>query len=156
LIVAHIELQAVGMFGNPSLVTRIAIGKGIGFLIGLTGFILLPYFWPEADWLLRWGILLWYTTLGAIIGVFGVFTYHPILKLPFPWWFRAPLLGAWMNFVLTFFAYDAMDAMMVSMFGEGGVISSPFWFTAEGAMVGLIIGYFATRFGGEGKDTVGK
>ena len=72
------------MFGNPSLITRIAIGKGIGFLFGLAGFILIPYFLPEADWQLRWGILLWYTTMGAFIGVFGVFTYHPVLKLPFP------------------------------------------------------------------------
>ena len=144
------------MFGNPSLMTRIAIGKGIGFLFGLAGFILLPYFLPNADILLRWGILLWYTTVGAIIGVFGVITYHPILKLPMPWWFRAPLIGAWMNFVLTFFAYSAMQAMMVTMFGEGGVLSSPFWFTAEGAIIGLIIGYVATRFGGEGKETVGR
>ncbi len=142
------------MFGNPSLMTRIAIGKAIGLFFGLIGFILLPYFLPDGGWLLRWGILLWYTTVGAIIGVFGVVTYHPILKLPMPWWFRAPLLGAWMNFVLTFFAYDAMQAMMVAMFGEGGVLSSPFWFTVEGAIIGLIIGYFATRFGGEGKVAV--
>ena len=142
------------MFKNPSLMTRIVIGKGIGFLFGLAGFILLPYFLPEADLLLCWGILLWYTTVGAIIGVFGVFTYHPVLKLPFPWWFRAPLMGAWMNFVLTFFTYDVMNSMMVNMFGEDGILSSPFWFTAEGAVVGLIIGYFATRYGGEGKETV--
>ena len=144
------------MFENPSLITRIAIGKVIGFLFGLIGFIFLPYFLPETDGLLRWGILLWYTTLGAIIGMFGVFTYHPILKLPFPWWFRAPVVGAWMNFVLTFFAFDAMQDMMFAVFGEDGILTSPFWFTAEGAIVGLIIGYFATRFGGEGKATVGK
>jgi hypothetical protein len=144
------------MFENPSLITRIAIGKIIGFLFGLIGFIFLPYFLPDASWLLRWGILLWYTTVGAIIGVFGVFTYHPILKLPLPWWFRAPLLGAWMNFVLTFFAFDAMQAMMLSLFGENGILNSPFWFTVEGGIIGLIMGYLATRFGGEGKETVGK
>ena len=144
------------MFENPSLITRIAIGKVIGFLFGLIGFIFLPYFLPESDCLLRWGILLWYTTLGAIIGMFGVFTYHPILKLPFPWWFRAAVVGAWMNFVLTFFAFDAMQAMMFAVFGEDGILTSPFWFTAEGAIVGLIIGYFATRFGGEGKATLGR
>ncbi len=142
------------MFGNPSLMTRIAIGKGIGFLFGLAGFIFLPHFLPEASLLTRWGLLFWYTTVGAIIGVFGVITYHPILKLPFPWWLRAPVLGAWMNFVLVFFAYDVMGDMIVSVFGEDGAISSPFWFTAEGAIVGLIIGYFATRFGGEGKELV--
>lgn len=143
------------MFENPSLVTRIAVGKAIGFLFGITGFILLPYFLDDAGWLLRWGILLWYTTVGAIIGVFGVFTYHPVLRLPLPWWFSAPLLGAWMNFVLTFFAYQPMQAMMVSVFGENGLLSSPFWFAAEGAFIGLIIGYFATRLGGEGAQTVG-
>lgn len=144
------------MFENPSLITRIAIGKTIGFLFGLMGFIFLPYFYPDVDWLLRWGILLWYTTLGAIIGVFGVITYHPLLKLPLPWWFRAPLMGAWMNFVLTFFAYEVMQAIMLVMFGDNGMLTSPFWFTAEGALVGLIIGYFATRLGGEGKSTVGQ
>ncbi len=79
---------------------------------------------------------------------------HPILKLPFPWWFRAPFLGAWMNFVLTFFAYDLIQSMIVNLFGEKGLINSPFWFTAEGALVGFVIGFFATRFCGEGKEIV--
>ncbi len=87
------------MLEKPSLVTRIAVGKGVGFAVGLAGFLLLPVLVPEAGWLIRWGVLLWYTTLGAIIGVFGVLTTHPVLKLPLPWWVRAPFLGAWMNFV---------------------------------------------------------
>ena len=142
------------MFKNPSLMTRIAIGKLIGLIVGLIGFITLPWFWPEADWMIRWGVLLWYTTLGAIIGVYGVFTWHPILHLPLPWWFRAPLIGAWMNFVLTFFAYEAIETMLVSIFGVDGLLTSPFWIVLEGALVGLLIGYFATRFGGEGKETL--
>ncbi len=142
------------MFGNPSLVTRIAIGEGVGCVVGLIGFIFMPYFYPESGWLLRWGILLWYTTVGGIIGIFGVFTRHPVLKLPMPWWVRAPFLGAWMNFVLTLFAYDTMKAVLVSMFGSDGIMISPFWFVAEGAVIGLLIGYFATRFGGEGPETV--
>ncbi len=144
------------MFENPSLITRIAIGKAIGLVLGLIGFIFLPFFLPDAGWLLRWGILLWYTTLGGLIGLFGVFTWHPVLKISFPWWVRAPFLGAWMNFVLTFFAYDPMHAMMVSVFGENGFINSPFWFTLEGALIGLLIGFLATRFGGEGEETVGR
>ena len=143
------------MFEKPSLVTRIAIGKGVGFAVGLVGFIFLPFFVPEAGWLIRWGILLWYTTLGAIIGMFGVFTWHPILKMPMPWWLRAPFLGAWMNFVLTFFAYDAMKDMLVAVFGPDGILASPFWFALEGAVFGLLVGYLATRYGGEGPETVG-
>jgi hypothetical protein len=142
------------MFGNSSLLTRIAIGKGLGFLIGLIGFTLLPFMLPDSGWLLRWGLLLWYTTMGGMIGVMGVITWHPVLKLPMPWWFRAPLIGGWMNFVLAFFAYDELQRLIDYNLGENGIISSPFWVTVEGMLVGLLIGYFATRFGGEGKDIV--
>lgn len=142
------------MFGNPSLITRLAIGKGIGFLFGLAALISLPHFLPEIGWMTRWGLLFWYTTFGAIIGMFGVFTHYPVLNLSLPWWIRAPIIGAWMNFVLVFFAYDVMSDMMVSVFGEDGIFRSPFWFAAEGAVIALIIDYFATRFGGEGKETV--
>ena len=142
------------MFEKPSLVTRIAIGKGVGFAVGLAGFLLLPVLVPEAGWLIRWGVLLWYTTLGAIIGVFGVLTTLPVLKLPLPWWVRAPFLGAWMNFVLTFFAYDTMKDLMIAVMGADGLMTSPFWFALEGAIFGLVVGYLATRFGGEGPETV--
>ncbi len=140
---------------HPSLFTRVAIGKGVGLLVGVTGFFALPYFMPEADLLLRWGIVLWYTTVGAIIGVFGVFDRHPVLDVPMPWWFRGPLIGAWMNFVLVFLAYDVMTRVMTGVFGADGLLTSPFWFAAEGALVGLLIGYAATRLGGEGAATAG-
>ena len=77
------------MFGKPSLMTRIAVGKALGLTVGVIGFFMVPVFLPEASWQLRWGILLWYTTLGAIVALFGVFTFHPILKMPMPWWFRS-------------------------------------------------------------------
>ncbi len=142
------------MFKKPSLINRIIIGKSVGFAIGLIAFFTLPTIMPEAAMRLRLGILFWYTTVGAIIGVFGVFTYHPVLKLPIPWWFRAPLLGAWMNFVLTLFAYDTMQQFIIAFFGQDPVLESPFWFCAEGAIVGLIIGYCATKCGGQGKATL--
>ena len=84
------------MIVSPGLAKRVAIAKGVGFLFGLVGFLTLPYFWPEADWMVRWGILLWYATLGGIIGLFGVSTPHPVLKMNIPWWILAPVLGAWM------------------------------------------------------------
>ncbi len=142
------------MFENPSLLTRIIIGKSIGFLIGLCGFISLPYVMPEAGMMLRFGILFWYTTLGLIIAIFGVFNWHPILKIPMPWWFRASFMGGWMNFVLVLFAYDTMEKFLAAANGPQGLFVSPFWFVVEGIIVGLIIGFFATRFGGEGPETV--
>ena len=143
------------MFGKPSLMTRIAVGKGVGFVVGLAGFILLPSLYADAPTTLRWGILLWYVTFGAIIGVFGVLTWNPVLKMRMPWWFMSPWIGAWLNFVLVLFAYDDMQAFLMSVFGPDGALSSPFWFAAEGAIIGLLIGYLATRFGGEGPETAG-
>jgi hypothetical protein len=142
------------MFENPSLVTRIAVGKLVGMALGLVGLMAIPYLWPDLGWMERLGFLFWYTTVGAVIGMFGVMTWHPILRLPMPWWFRSTLIGAWMNFVLTLFIYDALTVMLVDLFGESSPFLSPFWFVAEGALVGLIIGYFATQLGGEGPETV--
>ena len=142
------------MFSNPSLITRIAIGKLVGFAIGVLGFFMIPSFFGETDLMIRLGFLFWYATVGAFIGVFGVLTWHPILKLPMPWWFRSVWIGAWMNFVLTLFIYDRLQSYMATLFDENGMISSPFWFVLEGALVGLIIGFLATRFGGEGKETI--
>lgn len=142
------------MFKNPSLITRIAIGKLVGFVLGLVGIISLSYMWPDSSWMERLAFLLWYTTVGAFIGVFGVLNWHPILRLPMPWWFRSTFIGGWMNFVLSLFIYDRLTVMMIQVFGENGLVLSPFWFVAEGVVVGLLIGYFATRFGGEGPATV--
>jgi hypothetical protein len=142
------------MLHKPSLTLRIGVGKLIGLLFGLTGFMVLPYLWPDASLMLRWGVLLWYVTVGAVIGVFGVYTWHPVLQLPLPWWVRAPLIGAWMNFVLTFFAHDAMHQMLLHLLGPDSRFVSPFWFVLEGAIIGLVIGYFATRLGGEGSQTL--
>jgi hypothetical protein len=142
------------MSDHPSIITRIAIGKAIGFAIGLIGFIGMPFLVPDTGWQLRWGILLWYTTLGAIIGVYGIFFRHPVLMFPMPWWVRAPLIGGWMNFVLIFFAYDRMRPFLVAVFGSGSTLTSPLWFVLEGAIVGAIIGFCATRVGGEGPETI--
>jgi hypothetical protein len=148
------QAKETTMFENPSLVTRIAIGKVIGFALGMVGLIVIPLFWPDSGWMERIAFLFWYTTVGAFVGLVGVFNWHPVLRLPMPWWFRSTLVGAWMNFVLTLFIYDRLAVMMLELFGEDGLFLSPFWFVLEGAIVGVFIGYFATRFGGEGSATV--
>ena len=130
------------------LVRRIFIGKSLGFLLGLLAFFLIPYFLSDVNHLIPWGVLLWYTTFGAIIGVFGVFTYHPVFKRDIPWWLRSSVIGAWMNFVLVFFAYETMQSMIHVIF-PSGLISSPFWFALEGVIIGLVIDYWATKYGGK-------
>ena len=142
------------MFEKPSLIYRIAIGKGVGFAFGLLGLIVIPFIWPESSWMERIGFLFWYTTVGAMVGVFGVFTQHPVLHLPMPWWFRSTIIGAWMNFVLVLLMYDRLAEMMLQLAGPDGTFTSPFWFVLEGAVIGMIIGYLATHFAGEGAETI--
>ena len=141
------------MFGNPSIATRIAVGKLAGLGIGLLGFVILPHMLPEADPWLAWGLLLWYTTMGGLIGLAGVIDRHPVFNLALPWWLLPVVLGAWLNFVLVFFAHDAMRRVLETMFAPGPM-TSPFWMVAEGALVGLLIGFLAMRFGGHGPATL--
>lgn len=142
------------MLENPSLFTRITIGKAIGLLFGIIGLILLLVYVPDPGWPLAIGVLFWYSTLGAIIGAYGVFTWHPVLHLPMPWWFRAPLVGAWLNFVAICLAYETLQETFIAVWGAGHLLTSPWWLVPEGAVVGLIIGYAATSLGGEGRETV--
>jgi hypothetical protein len=139
------------MFSKPSLLTRITVAKLTGFTIGVIGFFVAPAFGID-DMKLRVGILFWYAAVGAIIALAGVMTWHPVLKMKMPWWFMGPLIGAWMNFLLILFAWDAFSSMMA-----GGVfwgMTSPWWGVLEGAIVGLLLGGLATLFGGEGPETV--
>ena len=139
---------------KPSLTWRIGIGKLVGLLIGVTAYFLLPWFTGQTDALLQWGFLLWYATMGAFIGVFGVYNWHPILQLPMPWWLRAPLIGGWMNFVLMLLMYDRLADIM-ARFGSD-LVRSPGWFVVEGMLLGAFIGWLATRFAGEGIETAGR
>ena len=141
------------MFTKPSLLTRIIVGKSVGFLIGLIPFFVVPALLPESTLVLRIGLVLWYTTMGAIIAVFGVVTWHPVLRLPMPWWLRAPLVGGWLNFVLMLFAHEQMRLVLQAAFGPGGTLQSPFWFVLIGCVAGLLIGFLATSLGGEGQET---
>lgn len=140
---------------KPSLSLRIGLGKLFGLAIGLAAFLLLPLLAPETSMMFRWGILFWYTTLGAIIGVFGVYSEHPILGIPLPWWLRATAIGAWMNLVLTMLVYEELNSIMATL-GNIGMSAdlSPFWFVAEGAIVGFILGLLITKLAGEGPKTL--
>ncbi len=138
-------------FGKPSLLTRIAVGKAIGFVIGIVGFSVAPFISEEISMMTRLGILCWYPTIGAFIAVFGVFNWHPILNLPLPWWFRSTFVGAWMNFVLAFFAHEQMSTILDGIFHQN---VSPFWFVLNGGVFGLVTGFLCTQAGGEGPDTL--
>lgn len=142
------------MFSKPSIFMRLFAGKSTGLVIGLVGLVLLPQVFPGAGWDLRVAILFWYTTMGAMVALVGVITRCPVTGLSLRWWLRGPAIGAWMNLVLALFMHQTLAAMLANP-GWGWMQGlSPWWIIAEGALVGLACDFMATRFGGEGKDTV--
>lgn len=138
--------------GRMSLRTQCVVAKAVGLLIGVLGFALMPLFMPDADPMLRWGVLLWYPTLGAVIVAADTLYLAGASPVPLPWWLRAALVGAWLNLVATLFAYGQLEAFLAAVFGPGSAVASPFWFVAEGALVGAAIGYMVRRFGSEDRD----
>ncbi len=131
-------------------IKRIGTAKVIGMAFGILGFFLIPYFWPGESMWLRVGILLWYTTLGAMIGIMGIFDHHPMLKFGMPFWVRGPVFGAWFNLVLAFLMYDKLSVLMRELGGVFSGITNPFWIVLEGAVLGLVIDAVATKTAGEG------
>ncbi len=142
------------MFKNPSLIMRITYGKTAGFVLAGALFLIFPYLFPELSTAYKWGFVLYYALIGAVIGLSGIISTVPVLGIPLPWWFRGPWIGAWMDFILMLFIYDKIGAMLTGFFGAGTFFSSPLWLIADGACFGLLVDYICTRFAGEGPDCV--
>ena len=138
---------------NAYIVKRVGTAKLIGLVIGLVAFFMIPVIWPDQGLSLRIGILMWYTTFGAVIGVLGMFDEHPLLKFRLRFWFRGPVFGAWLNLVIAFLMYDKLAVLVPLIGGPLAGLKSPFWIVLEGAVVGLLIDAIATKFAGEGWPT---
>jgi hypothetical protein len=139
------------MSATPSFVRRVGIAKTVGFAFGLALFFLVPYIWPSEGLPLRVGLLLWYTTMGAIVGIFGVIDFHPLFRFPMPFWFRGAIVGGWMNFVLVLLMWEKLTVLFESMIGPMYFLDNPLWLVPEGMIVGFLIDALSTRTAGEGK-----
>ena len=134
---------------KSNLANRIATAKTIGFIIWLIAFFLLPVLYGDIDLMLRFWILFWYATLWWIIWVFGIMNKHPVFpKWKFPFWFRWIFLWAWMNFLLVLFAYNQIAEIFQTLWYN----CSPFLVILEWAIIWLIIDFFATKSGWDGKQ----
>lgn len=142
-------MQANTIQLQKMLIYRIGAGKAIGLVVGLIAFFGIPQFFSDSPMSLRVGVLLWYPTMGAFIGMFGIFSKHPVLKFSMPWWLRGALIGAWMNFVLTLIAYQQICTLMAAVFGEYGQYTSPYWMVLEGALIGMLMDFILSKQFGE-------
>jgi hypothetical protein len=141
------------MFRANPLVARLGIAKGLGFLYGLIWFFALPAALPDASPYLCWGVLLWFTTMGGIVGMVGIFDRHPLWpSWRLPWWLRGSAMGAAMGLALVLVNYPAMAEIGRNVMT--GAFQSPWWLIAETALVGAAIDFLATRAAGEGHALV--
>lgn len=144
------------MFGlsKPSITLRVGYGKFFGLLIGVIAYFALTSFAPQLDLSFRIGFILWYLTFGAVIGLMGVFTSNPLFNINISWWTRGLIAGAWFNLVLLMFIFDEVSEVLLGLFEEYSIFSTPWWFVVEGALIGLILDFLLTRIAGEGSQTV--
>ena len=136
---------------KSKLLNRIAIWKTIGLVFWLAGFFIMPIFFTNADMLLRFALLFWYTTLWAIIWVFGVWVKYPSINIKIRYWFRWAFIWAWMNFVLVLFMHDKLTFLMQWTFMQW---CSPFWIIIEWALFWFIVDTVATKYMWDGKKLV--
>lgn len=136
---------------GPTFLTRLAVAKMVGLVIGLIGFLLIPILTPQAPMPARWGVLLWYPTMGAVIAMLEVLDDNRALPWHLPWWVRGALVGAWFNFLCVMVGGAFMTEFLVEIFGTDSVLATAYLFVPEGAVAGMIIAYLVMRFGGEGR-----
>lgn len=135
------------MVGDRTLMHRIAIAKTIGLLISVLLWIALPDYNPELRTNQFWGLLLWYPTMGALVGILGALDYHPHFRMPVAWWFRGPLLVGWMNFLLGMFMGSDMQLFLANLGFPGATpLDVALWLTVEGMFIGAVMDFAASHF----------
>ena len=140
------------MFDMQSITGRIAVGKLVGLVTGVVVMVMLPSFGYPFNSMLGWGTMLMFILMGAMIGMMGMYTEHPVFGFKMKWWLRGPLVG--MSFMLMFIllAHDEIAIILQSSLLSWMNLESPFWALIDGLFIGGIIGYLSTRISGEGPD----
>lgn len=139
------------MQSAPTLLTRVAVAKMVGLMIGLIGFLLIPLIVPEAPSAARWGVLLWYPTMGVVIAMLEVLDNAEMLPWRAPWWLRGALVGGWFNLLSVMVGGEFMQTFVENLLEVEGPAILAYLFVPEGAAAGMIIAYLVMRFGGEGR-----
>ena len=113
-------------------------------------FFLIPALGVDVSLEFRWGLLLFYTFFGVFVGFFGLLDKHPLLDFKMPFWFRGILMGVFMHLLLILLAYDQMNAFMAMDMVQSMGLISPYWALIDGAILGFLMDFVATKHAGEG------
>lgn len=139
------------MFNKHSVAGRVAVGKTVGLTVGLLAVLLMPIIPVETALEFKIGFVLLMVMMGAMIGLVGVFTAHPIIpSFKMRWWTRGPLIGAFFFLILVLLAKDELEPFMSLDIVAWTGLTSPYWAILDGIFLGGLIGYIATKISGEG------
>ena len=139
------------MFKTNSIAGRLAVSKTLGLVVGLLAVLSLPLIPVETTLEFKIGVILLVMLMSVTIGLFGIFTHHPMFpKWKMPWWFRGSLVGVTYMLMLVLLAKDAIEPFMSINIVVSMGLTSPYWALIDGAIIGAFIGYVTTRLCGEG------
>ncbi len=135
-----------------SITGRIAIGKTIGFIVGIATMLFLPLFDIPILSKFGFGTLIMFVLMGVMTAFMGIFDRYPMFDLKMPWWIRGSIVGAAFMFMYVLFTYDTMQPLMQSSLVSWTGLSSPFWAILDGVFLGAFMGFVETKLAGEGKN----
>jgi len=139
------------MFSKHSLAGRLAVSKTLGTFIGIIALLVLPLIPVETTLEFKIGFVLLIILMSTFIGLFGVFTHHPLFTgWKFTWWVRGPLVGAVFFLLLVLLAKDELGPFMSLDIVTWTGLTSPYWAILDGVILGGLIGYITTKISGEG------
>jgi hypothetical protein len=138
------------MFQLHSVTGRIAIGKGIGLIVGIVSMTFLPSFGFSVFSMFGFGTLLVFVLMGAMIGFMGQFDRHPVLDFKMTWWMRGAVVGFVFMLMYILLSYASLETIMQSNIVSWMGLSSPFWALIDGVIIGALMGFIETKVAGDG------
>jgi len=126
------------------IVKRVAVATSLGFILGILCFVYVGII-DGFGGSITWGVLLWYTFIGFIIGLIGTIDKHPIFGFHVIY-LRGILIAGILDLSLGLMAQNEFTHLF-------SFLPFPIEYACllEGIVVGVIIDGIATKIGGEGK-----
>ena len=122
---------------------RVALAKLLGFTLGALGYVIFSSTATLSGMFLL-GMVGWFVTLGALVGILGFYQSMPFLGIPIPVWLRGAWCGAWMGLLLVLVAYGVLAELTAEIAWLPGLFASPWWLVVEMAFWGAVIDVIVT------------
>lgn len=137
---------------KSSISNRIIVGKSLGFVLGGLAFFFLTRLNIPISTEFMLGLWFFYIILGAVIGLMGSMTHHPIFKFRMRAGFRGAIMGMVMHLMLVLLAFDQISqiAVSINIFN----MHCPYWALLDGVIIGCVMDLIVTKYAGEGEIQV--